>query len=382
MLTDRLITVAIHTYERAHRLKSLLEKENIKVSLQNVNLTNPSISAGVRVRIKECDLPQALRIIENLEVLEPSTMSSTDTHEDGGTILVPVDFSDYSLRATLVAFRIAAAKNARIHLLHTFLDPAMTGTSMNQLSDTLNYGVEPDPVEEVMTDMDIEHALQKSMDEFQDKIRDKIRSGVIPGVKFTGEVIEGLPEEMIDEYASTHHNLLTVMGTHGSGDNRRDMVGSVTAEVLDNCRTPVLTIPGNTSWAPAGMPSSALFFATPNQEDILVLDTLYRMLPDTALSVTIVALPDRRHGTPSEESLQALLKYCRESYPAFTFKASPVSLSNPIADFEKLAEQHPIDLIVIGNKKKNIFSRLFNPTLAHRLLYHADVALLSIPVNG
>ncbi len=38
-MDDRLITVAIHTYERALELKALLESEGVKASLQNVNLT-------------------------------------------------------------------------------------------------------------------------------------------------------------------------------------------------------------------------------------------------------------------------------------------------------------------------------------------------------
>ena len=63
MSTDRLLTVAIHTYEKALELKSLLEHEGIAVVLHNVNLSEPSVSSGVRVRIKEADLPLALRII-------------------------------------------------------------------------------------------------------------------------------------------------------------------------------------------------------------------------------------------------------------------------------------------------------------------------------
>ncbi|WP_301390724.1 universal stress protein [uncultured Duncaniella sp.] len=43
---------------------------------------------------------------------------------------------------------------------------------------------------------------------------------------------------------------------------------------------------------------------------------------------------------------------------------------------------HQVDMIAVGSRRKNIFSRLFNPTLAHRLLFHADIPLMSIPVKG
>lgn len=41
---DRLITIAIHTFEYANSVKSILENEGIDVVLQNVNLENPAVS--------------------------------------------------------------------------------------------------------------------------------------------------------------------------------------------------------------------------------------------------------------------------------------------------------------------------------------------------
>jgi len=382
MLSDRLITVAIHTYDRAHQLKTLLESEGIAVTLQNVNLTNPSISAGIRVRIRECDLPQALRVIENIEILAPEAVRTLQD-EKRATILVPVDFSDNSLKATLVAFRIADALKVDIHLLHSFVDPAFSGQSVMQLSDSLTFDTTPgETIDEMKLDRDLNKIAHESMSKFEDKIRDKIRTGVIPGVRFTSEIAEGLPEETIDDYCTANKNVLTVMGTHGADSRSRQLVGSVAAEVLDACRTVTLTVPENTPWAATGMPASAVFFTTTSQEDILALDTLYRTFPDTPLAVTLVSIPPSRFSKAEPESLDTLLKYCRANYPAFTFKASPLSLTNPVDDFDRITADHPTDLIVVASRRKNIFARLFNPSLAHRLLFHSDTPLMSIPVKG
>ncbi len=381
MLSDRLITVAIHTYERAHRLKSILEREGISVTLQNVNLTNPSISSGVRVRIKECDLPQALRIIENIEILTQSySVESGDSQK--GTILVPVDYSENSLKAALVAFRMASALNTNIHILHSYIGPSFSGQAVMQLSDSLTFDNHTNPTGEIEADKSIAGIANKSMKNFEEKLRDKIRSGVIPGVPFSTETTEGLPEEAVDDYLSAHKNILTVMGTHGADNHNRNIVGSVTAEVLDSCRTSVLTIPENCTWASSGMPVHTVFFTTLSQEDILALDTLYRLFPECTLNITLVALPPSRFSKPQPDDLDRLLKYCRNNYPAFSFKASPLSLANPVEDFEMITTAHQVDMIAVGSRRKNIFSRLFNPTLAHRLLFHADIPLMSIPVKG
>lgn len=382
MLSDRLITVAIHTYDHAHHLKTLLESEGIAVTLQNVNLTNPSISAGIRVRIKECDLPQALRIIENIEIFAPEAIRPIQNATQSA-ILVPVDFSDNSLKATLVAFRIAATLNVDIHLLHSFVDPTFPGRSVMQLSESLTFDAPTaDIVGDMKADKDLSRAAKESMSKFEDKIRDKIRTGVIPGVRFTSEIAEGLPEETINDYCTVNKNPLTVMGTRGADSRNRQLVGSVTAEVLDGCRSVTLTVPDSTPWAASGMPASAVFFTTTCQEDILALDTLYRTFPDTPLFVTLVSIPPSRFSKAEPDSLGQLLRYCRTNYPAFTFKASTLSLSNPVDDFDKITADHPTDLIVVASRRKNIFSRLFNPSLAHRLLFRSDTPLMSIPVKG
>lgn len=374
MTDDRLITVAIHTFDRAHRLKHILESEGVSVMLQNVNLTSPSISSGIRVRIHERDLPLALRIIENMEIFAPPHLDADASDTGSHPVLVPIDFTPGAMVAAEAAFRIAAMHGACVHLMHTFIDPTFAAKSAMQLSATLDFEATPDPVDEMATEQEIEKTARESMRDFEEKLREKIKMGVLPAVKFDSEISEGLPEEVVDDYVTTHHPLLVVMGTHSSDDHSRQLLGSVTAEVLDSCRASILTIPDNAG----GLFSDnrirhIVFFSTSTQDDILTLDALYRLLPEAPLSVTIVSMP----GAPAADNM---LTYCRDHYPAYKFSISPLSLSNPVEDLDKLSAAHSIDLITVGTRKKNIFVRLFSPTLAHKLLFHADIPLLSIPV--
>ena len=64
-MEDRLVTLAILTYEKAQILKNVLENEGIETYIHNINLIQPIVSSGVRVRIKESDLPRALKITES-----------------------------------------------------------------------------------------------------------------------------------------------------------------------------------------------------------------------------------------------------------------------------------------------------------------------------
>ena len=118
----KLITIAIHTYEKAVILKTLLEKEGITAVLHNVNLIQPVVSSGVRVRIHEEDLPLALKIIESSSILKQGGDEAL-----GNTVFIPVDFSEYSAKACFIGFDLAYRLGGDVVLFHTFLDQKYAG---------------------------------------------------------------------------------------------------------------------------------------------------------------------------------------------------------------------------------------------------------------
>ena len=370
-MEDRLITVAIHTYERAIALKSMLESEGITVSLQNVNLSKPVVASGVRVRIHENDLPTALRLIENAEIFLPTATESTVGNSN--TILVPIDFSSHSIHACNLAFHFAITLKAEITLLHTFVNPAVSSTL--QLSDSLNYE---------LADSDMLAELEKGafseMKKFCNELRTGIKKGTIPAVRFSSEVREGIPEEVINYISKQIKPELIVMGTRGADTKERDLVGSVTAEVLDTCRYPVFTVPADSKLTEIDDIHRVLFFCTLDQEDLLALDQLERTLKPETLHITLVNIPSRKQSGNISAPFNALLQYCRIHYPHNSYDIEELSLKNVEYEFRRVLSDDRIDLIVVPNKKRNIFSRLFNPGLAHRLLFRADIPMMVVPV--
>ena len=90
------------------------------------------------------------------------------------------------------------------------------------------------------------------------------------------------------------------------------MLGSVTAEVLDTCRSCVFTVPETLRFKRAEDIREVVYLASSKQQDILALDALYRMLPETSLSVTLVSLPSKKKPKGDTEAIANLLDYCRK----------------------------------------------------------------------
>jgi nucleotide-binding universal stress UspA family protein len=372
MTDDRLITVAIHTYDKALMLKNLLENEGLQVVLHNVNLSQPVVSSGVRVRIKESDLPLALRIIENAEIFTSATTTELTSRKQ---VLVPVDFSDYSLRAVMFAFNIAHKHKAEILLLHSFINPAVT--KRVQLTDALSFELtESQEVENQMM-----KAAKENMDKFSDEIRGHIKQGSLPPVLFKSQILEGVPEDVIVEQAKAINPLMIVMGTRGSDRKEVEMIGSVTAEVLDSCRYPVFTIPESVTLQQITDVGNVIFYVNLDQEDILAMDALHRLFADDSLNITLVHIPTKKErDDANKKAANNLLDYFRNLYSNYTFELEQIRPNKALEDFKEITGHHDVNLIVMANKKRNVFARFFNPSLAHKMLLHADIPMIVIPV--
>ena len=375
MTPNRLITIAIHTVEKALPLKNLLEREGIYVELNNVNLASPTVAAGVRIRIKESDLPLALRIIENIEIFNiPAT---GEEGEAGGVVLLPTDFSPHSDNAAKVAFRLASRLGFSIEMLHSFIAPASPRGV--QLMDSYDY-----ELADMAERQTIEEEAKSMMENYTARVRSWIKSGEVPAVKFSTMVTEGIPEESILCYARDKKPQLIVMGTRGADKKEAELIGSVTAEVLDSCRIPAFTVPESVDASELAGLRRVAFLCNLDQEDMIALDTLYRLFPDQSLDVMLIYIPGRRdRGDSDSKRGQAqlnLLSYCREHFPRYGFDMRTVRLDTLIDDFKGIIQEGPYNLICVPNKKRNVFARVFNPSIAHKILFRADVPMMVIPV--
>ena len=89
----------------------------------------------------------------------------------------------------------------------------------------------------------IERDAQVQMAKFSEKLIEQIKFGIIPPIRFNTTVKEGVPEDIISEFAKQTRPYMIVMGTRGSGKKEKELIGSVTGEVLDSCRFPVFAVP-------------------------------------------------------------------------------------------------------------------------------------------
>ncbi len=147
----------------------------------------------------------------------------------GGVLLIPVDFSDYSIPAVKAGFEFAVRLDMHPLIMHTFTAPvAQTQMAFpDSFPDSFS-----DEFQDAAVGMEIRTQTEKRMEVFEDNIKKLQNEGELSDIRFSTQVSQGLPEEVISEYCRVSPPGLIVMATRGKRRREADMIGSVTAEVL------------------------------------------------------------------------------------------------------------------------------------------------------
>lgn len=374
-MEDKLITLAILTYSKAQILQSVLENEGIESYIHNVNLIQPVISSGVRVRIKESDLPQALKIIES-----SSWLSSEILHEESPAspkashVLIPIDFSPYSLKACDFGFRVAAKMHVDVVLLHVHFTPIYI-PSLQYSTD--NFGIPS--IENAANMRSIMETVHKEMEDLAKIIDKKIEVGIYPKVKYTCLLREGVPEEEILSYARHEKPLIIVMGTRGEHQENLELIGSVTAEVIERSPVFVYAIPEQAPSKSIEDIHKVALFTSFDQRDLIAFDSLIKTFKDNQFEITFIHINSHEEKrTWNEITLAGIKEYFKKQYPQLEFDYVAVDESHLLNNIDQFIQTNRIDVICTSNYKRNIFARLFNPSMARKMLFHSNTPLLII----
>ena len=300
---DRLVTLAILPYTKAEILKSILADNGVDAIIMNVNQIVPVISSGVRVRIREEDLAKALEISEKTQDIFSNEDKDSD-EDKRETILIPIDFSKYSMKACEFGFKLAKDMDADVVLLHVYFTPVYAASLPN--GDIFNYQKQGFNKEAGIIHKQVEEKSNVLITE----IDERIEAGTLPAINYIMKLREGIPEEEIVRYTRRHSIDLIIMGTRGSSQKKADLIGSVTAEVIDRSETTMLVIPeNNREYKPFDTVKNIAFLTNFDPRDIIALDDLlHREIKLNRCVLSLVHITDEHNrwdeielGVPNKE---------------------------------------------------------------------------------
>ena len=378
-MEEKFITLSIHTHQHALSLKTILEGHGIEVRLQKLVLSDSPIAIGLKVQINEKDIPLALKIVESAEHIDNLSFENVLSGKNGN-ILIPVDFNDYCMKACKAGFDLASRLNLQPVLLHAYPTPIFTPSfTIDDMTGQENDTSLDEEYNEIELTKDLQKQSRHKMKELVRQIQQEQQNGSIPEMEFKTLIEDGVAEDVIKNYCRMTPPALVVMLTRGKQKKGEQLIGSVTAEVLGDCKVPLFSIPENYNFTAINKVKELVFFCNMDQHDLIMVDTFMRIFEYPEVNITLIPLYDKP-DKDLKTKLIHLRDYFAKMYPAATFTTAIFPQKTFMLDFNNFESQRGIEMIVVPNRRRNAIIRLLNPGIAQRLLFERDLPLLALPI--
>lgn len=368
-MDEKIITLTTNSYQHANLLQGILETEGIECFLENVNIIDGSINQSVKIRIKESDLKRAMKIMESIE--EPGIEQFTERkvgRPSKPRILLPIDFSDYSDKAADMALDWALLLEAEITVLNVYFNPIINTLPF---SDAYIYDTSMDKMM-----LDMEEQAVKNMKSFIEKFKEKREKAGAEAVKIKKKLIRGVAEEEILRLSDHYKPTVIIMGTRGKDRKAADLIGSVTSEVMEKARVPVLAVPEDFDYKGIDQIKNILYATTFEESDFSALDKLEKIVRPLDVKIFFVHVGLAGSKNWDRLKLEGLKQYVEDRFSQTNVECDLIENEDFWVGLEGYIQNNKIDIISLTTRRRNLVARLINPSVGKKMLFHTNTPIL------
>ena len=273
-------------------------------------------------------------------------------------ILIPTDFSDNAWHAISYALMLFKDEECTFYLLHTY-SPAF------YRMDYVMGGPEFSAIPDVGVDISLA-GLEKTLADIREQF---------PNPKHHFELVSSF-NTLTDEVREISENKdigLIVMGTQGASGAKEVFLGTNTVFVIRKAKVPVLAVPENARFHPIRTMLFPSDYLSPYiREELAPILDLARLQSSRMLLLHI------REGGLSDHQKdhKAHLERCLEELEYETVEEEGGPLPDAIL---KYVEEHPIDMLVMMNRRHSFFERLLVRQNIDQIGFHTQIPFLVVP---
>lgn len=365
---EKIVIIARYPNSRALLLQSRLMAEGIECFLAHENLLQGAFSSGVELKVKSSDVEKALRIVESYK-------SESGKQKEGSLkslrsvrkILVPVDFSDASLKSCTYALGLAAKLKAEIKLLHVYYNPVIDmapfDTSHAYQINLINYLHEAE-----------QHARHQLVQLSKD-LKNQVKKSKV-NTKITYSLANGIAADEIIEASNKYRPGLIILGSQGIGHQSGSLLGSVSAKIIGKTNVPVLAIPENSKFSGFDNLKNILYATDFDSTDHLSMSKLINLLHPFDVNLFCAHISIGVKKTWQKVKLDGLKQTLDHEFKNEKIQYDIVVSDDIINGLEMYMRNNAIDVIALTNHNRSVLARFFTPSITKLLLSRLNKPLL------
>lgn len=266
-------------------------------------------------------------------------------------IIVPIDFSEASMRAAKYAASISHIFNTGITLLHAYFTP----TALDEMHRNIL----------LQTEMELIKVKEKLMSEFSRKLKKDYDVPIKEIIRESGSATA------IEETCRQNDAVLIIMGMKGEGKSS-SLFGSTTTKVMRQSKYPVLVIPEKAKHKKLkSIVLASNFDSTIEPGCYSVLKTIAKA---EGAKIKILNVQEDDSSLTTDQiagKLNTALALSDIEHEFFTMEDDEVT--DGIEDF---LDDNPAEMLVMVAQKHNLLQRLFGTIHTREMSYETEIPLL------
>lgn len=263
-------------------------------------------------------------------------------------IFVPVNYSDYSVNAVQYAIKLGQKIPSTITLI-TCKDPIVSKAESG--------------------------TKEVKLEEFKASIEAKFNELQKQNINLITRSEIGYPEDVLVQISIKEEPDAIIMGTRSKGETIKELLGSITSDVVKNAKVPVLAVPAN-SMVDTDRLSNILFVTDFGDSDYRSLHKLIRLITPFQTQIFATHFKASHPDKWDKNRLEEMRLYCKQTYRNYNISFDFITGEDFITDLDVFIESNKIDLIAMTRHKRNMISKILHPSITRKMLFHTDIPLL------
>jgi nucleotide-binding universal stress UspA family protein len=262
-------------------------------------------------------------------------------------IIVPIDFSENSIKALEFALFMADKKNTKITLVHVV---EMVYDFASQAAVALDSLF-----------IDGERLLKETIIKYE-----------ATGVEMDYKITDGVASITTAKIAKEINASLIVMGTQGASGIKKALIGTTTVNLIREASCPVLVVPAQANIAEIKKITLALEFA--NHEEKFIDWVIYRS-EKWGLGLEILHIQTNQ-GFKENLAILGMESYLNKNYPGLKASIHTVNASNASEGLDLYMQEHDNLILVMCHEHRNLWDQIIQKSQSIKMAYHTHIPLL------
>lgn len=262
-------------------------------------------------------------------------------------LIVPIDFSENSIKALEFAIALAEKRNSKITLVHAveiFYDFASQAAT-------------------VIT------SLLKEADSKLKKLIKKYKPAMIV---MNYQVVEGNPAISIARVAAENGAAMIVMGTQGASGIKKNLFGTITVKVVKETTCPILIVPAEAKGYEIHKVTLAMEFAN---HEAQFIDWIVSMSKRWNLGLEVLHIQTHKSFKDDLATL-GIAEFLEQKYPGLPVKIHTHYADTAVEGLDQYLGEHENLILVMCHQHRNLWEQFSQKSQSIQMAYHTHIPLL------